>query len=153
MSRQTANTALKRLMTEYKQLTASESEDSMFTAGMYFYLLSSTCYSYFPPATDLGLPSPVTAGPVTESDFFTWSCLISGPSDTPFEGGIFEAELKFPRDYPLSPPKVPFLSFPLCCRLPLTAMLPTDEVQPTSFPSQHLRKWRSVHLNSTCSRR
>lgn len=79
MSRQTANTALKRLMTEYKQLTASESEDSMFTAG-----------------------------PVTESDFFTWSCLISGPSDTPFEGGIFEAELKFPRDYPLSPPKMKF---------------------------------------------
>lgn len=37
---------------------------------------------------------------------FHWSCLISGPSETPFEGGIFEAELKFPRDYPLSPPKV-----------------------------------------------
>lgn len=47
-----------------------------------------------------------TAGPVKESDFFFWSCLISGPSDTPFEGGVFEAELRFPRDYPLSPPKV-----------------------------------------------
>lgn len=29
--------------------------------------------------------------------------------DTPFEGGVFQAELKFPRDYPLSPPKVRFL--------------------------------------------
>jgi hypothetical protein len=27
------STALKRLMTEYKQLTANEDEDSMFTAG------------------------------------------------------------------------------------------------------------------------
>lgn len=67
-------------------------------------------------------------GPVTEDDFFTWSCLISGPGnlayylsvacrsradrmhlhseDTPFEGGVFQAELKFPRDYPLNPPKV-----------------------------------------------
>ncbi|KPV74227.1 uncharacterized protein RHOBADRAFT_54079 [Rhodotorula graminis WP1] len=47
-------------------------------------------------------------GPVTEDDFFTWSCLISGPEDTPFEGGVFQAELKFPRDYPLSPPKMKF---------------------------------------------
>lgn len=45
-------------------------------------------------------------GPITETDFFRWSCLISGPSETPFEGGVFEAELTFPRDYPLSPPKV-----------------------------------------------
>lgn len=28
------STALKRLMTEYKQLTANEDEDSMFTAGI-----------------------------------------------------------------------------------------------------------------------
>ncbi|KAJ8293937.1 BTB/POZ domain-containing protein 1 [Rhodotorula toruloides] len=73
------NTALRRLMTEYKQLSEQENEDSMFTAG-----------------------------PVSEDDFFTWSCLISGPEDTPFEGGVFHAELKFPRDYPLSPPKMRF---------------------------------------------
>ncbi|KAL8287592.1 hypothetical protein RQP46_003450 [Phenoliferia psychrophenolica] len=78
-ARANASTALKRLMTEYKQLTAAENEDSMFTAG-----------------------------PISETDFFHWSCLISGPSETPFEGGVFEAELKFPRDYPLSPPKMKF---------------------------------------------
>lgn len=42
----------------------------------------------------------------TRADPGNRSCLISGPSETPFEGGVFEAELKFPRDYPLSPPKV-----------------------------------------------
>lgn len=56
--------------------------------------------------TELTVPRVVRAGPVSENDFFRWSCLISGPSDTPFEGGVFEAELTFPRDYPLSPPKV-----------------------------------------------
>ncbi|KDE05607.1 ubiquitin-conjugating enzyme E2-18 kDa [Microbotryum lychnidis-dioicae p1A1 Lamole] len=78
-NRSAMNTALKRLMTEYKQLTASENEDSMFTAG-----------------------------PISENDFFIWSALIQGPSETPFEGGVFEAELTFPRDYPLSPPKMKF---------------------------------------------
>ncbi|KAF5329245.1 hypothetical protein D9619_009036 [Psilocybe cf. subviscida] len=76
MSRPGTNsaTALRRLMTEYKQLTSGGSPDGMFTAG-----------------------------PISESDFFTWEALICGPKDTPFEGGIFSAKLTFPNDYPLSP--------------------------------------------------
>lgn len=35
---------------------------------------------------------------------------ISGPEGTPFEDGVFVAELKFPHDYPLSPPKMKFVS-------------------------------------------
>ena len=31
---------------------------------------------------------------------------ISGPGDTPYEGGIFEADLMLPDDYPMSPPKI-----------------------------------------------
>ncbi len=34
----------------------------------------------------------------------------SGPSDTPYEGGIFAAIMKFPPDYPLNPPKMKFTS-------------------------------------------
>ncbi|KAK4052005.1 ubiquitin conjugating enzyme Ubc7/UbcP3 [Microbotryomycetes sp. JL221] len=103
MSRSTMNTALKRLMTEYKQLTAAENEDSMFTAGK-LVIESSGCF-----ARELaGSFTAFGACPISEDDFFHWSCLISGPSDTPFEGGVFEAELFFPRDYPLSPPKMKF---------------------------------------------
>lgn len=47
-----------------------------------------------------------SSGPVSESDFFIWEALVAGPQDTPFEGGLFTAILTFPRDYPLSPPKV-----------------------------------------------
>lgn len=54
-------------------------------------------------------PDGITAGPITEDDIFTWEALIQGPENTPFEGGIFPAELKFPKDYPLSPPKMKFL--------------------------------------------
>jgi ubiquitin-protein ligase len=33
---------------------------------------------------------------------------IRGPSGTPYEGGVFVAVLTFPKDYPLSPPKMKF---------------------------------------------
>jgi ubiquitin-conjugating enzyme E2 G2 len=54
-------------------------------------------------------PDGITAGPVNEDDLFVWEALIQGPEGTPFEGGIFPAELKFPKDYPLNPPKMKFL--------------------------------------------
>ena len=33
---------------------------------------------------------------------------IAGPSDTPYEGGIFRLELYLPESYPMEPPKVLF---------------------------------------------
>ena len=51
----------------------------------------------------------ITGGPVSEDNLLLWNVLIKGPEDTPFEGGVYEAELKFPKDYPLSPPSMRFL--------------------------------------------
>lgn len=54
-------------------------------------------------------PEGITAGPVSEDDLLHWEALIQGPEGTPFEGGIFPAELRFPKDYPLAPPTMKFL--------------------------------------------
>lgn len=54
-------------------------------------------------------PDGITAGPVSEDDLLYWEALIQGPEGTPFEGGVFPAELKFPKDYPLAPPSMRFL--------------------------------------------
>ncbi|KAJ1925655.1 ubiquitin conjugating enzyme Ubc7/UbcP3 [Tieghemiomyces parasiticus] len=70
-------TALKRLMTEYRELTVNA-------------------------------PDGITAGPISEDNFFLWEALIEGPEDTPYEGGIFTAQIKFPHDYPLNPPEMKF---------------------------------------------
>jgi ubiquitin-conjugating enzyme (huntingtin interacting protein 2) len=35
---------------------------------------------------------------------------ISGPPDTPYEGGKFSLEIKVPETYPFNPPKVKFLT-------------------------------------------
>jgi ubiquitin-conjugating enzyme E2 R len=39
-----------------------------------------------------------------------WKVYIEGPKDTFYEGGIFQLLMKFPQDYPMSPPAVTFLS-------------------------------------------
>ncbi|KAJ9125817.1 Ubiquitin-conjugating enzyme E2 35 [Naganishia onofrii] len=35
---------------------------------------------------------------------------INGPGGSPYEGGVFKAELFLPEDYPMAPPKVRFLT-------------------------------------------
>lgn len=53
-------------------------------------------------------PDGILAGPKTEDSLFEWEALIQGPEGTPFEGGIFPADLIFPKDYPLAPPTMRF---------------------------------------------
>ncbi|VVT43718.1 uncharacterized protein SAPINGB_P000114 [Magnusiomyces paraingens] len=55
-------------------------------------------------------PEGISAGPIDEDNFFEWECLIQGPKDTPYEGGLFAATMTFPKDYPLSPPTLVFTS-------------------------------------------
>lgn len=55
-------------------------------------------------------PDGISAGPIDESNFFEWECLIRGPEETPYEDGIFSATLSFPSDYPLTPPVMKFTS-------------------------------------------
>ncbi|KAJ1972676.1 ubiquitin conjugating enzyme Ubc7/UbcP3 [Dimargaris verticillata] len=77
MYRKSNSAALKRLMTEYKELT-------------------------------INAPEGITAGPISEDNFFEWEALIAGPDGTPYEGGIFSATITFPKDYPLNPPEMRF---------------------------------------------
>jgi ubiquitin-conjugating enzyme E2 G2 len=72
-------------MTEYKQLTSTSH-----------------------PTTSSGKVEEemFIAGPKDDNNFFEWECLIKGPDDTPYEGGVFCAVLNFPKEYPLMPPTV-----------------------------------------------
>lgn len=42
------------------------------------------------------------------ADLFTWDCCIAGPIDTPYEFGVYQGTMRFPRDYPMSPPQLRF---------------------------------------------
>ena len=44
------------------------------------------------------------------SSLLQWEIMIIGPNDTLYEGGFLRAELIFPPEYPLLPPKMKFLT-------------------------------------------
>ena len=45
-----------------------------------------------------------------EDNLNKWQCFLLGPDKTGYENGIFELEIKFPEDYPISAPKITFIS-------------------------------------------
>jgi len=51
----------------------------------------------------------ITAGPEGD-DMMHWRGTIIGPSNTPFEGGVFLLDIKFSESYPFKPPKINFIT-------------------------------------------
>ena len=54
-------------------------------------------------------PEGISASP-NEDDIMNWTCVIFGPDDTIWEGGIFQLTMNFSEEYPIKPPKVRFVT-------------------------------------------
>lgn len=52
----------------------------------------------------------ISCGLVDESNIFRWQVTITGPDDSPYAEGLFQAILEFNDEYPNQPPKMQFTS-------------------------------------------
>jgi len=55
-------------------------------------------------------PPGITAGPKSDKNIFERVATITGPADTPFEGGIFSLNIIFKNTYPYRPPVITFIT-------------------------------------------
>ena len=51
-----------------------------------------------------------SAGPVKKTNIFEWNAILTGPKKTPYENNIYKLSIKFPQDFPRSPPSIKFIT-------------------------------------------
>ncbi|EDQ31304.1 ubiquitin-protein ligase [Enterocytozoon bieneusi H348] len=68
------------ILNDYKRITNSKNEQYEFSVGL------------------------------INDNIYTWEVIIIGPQDTPFENGIYKAEMIFPINYPEAPPTFRFIT-------------------------------------------
>ncbi|XP_019154063.1 PREDICTED: ubiquitin-conjugating enzyme E2 35-like [Ipomoea nil] len=58
----------------------------------------------------LSEPAPGISASPSEDNMRYFNVMILGPSQSPYEGGVFKLELFLPEEYPMAAPKVRFLT-------------------------------------------
>ena len=72
-------------------------------------------------------------------DIMNWFAIITGPPDTPFEGGKFKLQLKFSGEYPIKPPSVKFVSNIFHPNVYRDGKICVDILQHQWSPAQNIR--------------
>jgi ubiquitin-conjugating enzyme E2 D len=52
-------------------------------------------------------PMNISAG-IINDNLFEWEAVLLGPTETPYEGGVFILNIHIPKDYPMKPPNILF---------------------------------------------
>ncbi|GMK57400.1 hypothetical protein CspeluHIS016_0402340 [Cutaneotrichosporon spelunceum] len=75
-----------------------------------------------------------------ESNVFQWRATIPGPAGSPYEGGVFEVDIRIPEDYPFSPPHVQFVTKVYHCNVSQHGAICLDLLKTAWSPALSLYK-------------
>ena len=84
-------------------------------------------------------PTNCSAG-IVEDDIYHWQATILGPTESPYEGGIFYLQIQFPMDYPFKPPKVTFITKIYHCNINSTGNICLDILKDQWSPALTISK-------------
>ncbi|CAG8713458.1 25012_t:CDS:2 [Dentiscutata erythropus] len=52
----------------------------------------------------------IELSPIQEDNILVWKAVLRGEADTPYEGGQWTLRIEIPKNYPIQPPKIKFLT-------------------------------------------
>ena len=84
-------------------------------------------------------PTNCSAGPIGE-DLYHWQATIMGPTETPYEGGLFFLNIHFPADYPFKPPKINFKTKIYHCNISQAGSICLDILKDKWSPALTINK-------------
>ena len=85
-------------------------------------------------------PSNCSAGPVNESNLFSWNATIMGPENTPYHNGVFYLKIDFPMDYPFRAPKIIFITKIYHCNINFSGGICLDILKDKWSPALSISK-------------
>lgn len=84
-------------------------------------------------------PIGVTAG-MENNSLYEWIATLSGPTNTPYYGGLFTLKLTFPQNYPFAPPKITFVTPIYHCNINSNGEICLDILKDTWTPALTIEK-------------
>ena len=72
-------------------------------------------------------------------DIMTWNATITGPSDSPYENGVFKMLIRFNEEYPVKAPSVKFLTPMFHPNIYRDGKICVDILQAEWTPAQNVR--------------
>ncbi|KAI8903322.1 ubiquitin-conjugating enzyme/RWD-like protein [Gorgonomyces haynaldii] len=91
-------------------------------------------------------PPNVSAGPKGDN-LFDWIATLVGPKESPYEGGVFFLDIRFPADYPFKPPQIQFKTKIYHCNINNKGQICLDVLKDNWSPALTISKV----LLSVCS--
>ena len=84
-----------------------------------------------------------------KEDFFHWQATLKGPDDSPYSGGTFKINMRFPSDFPFRPCKFSFATKIYHCNISSFGEVGLDMIEQEWTTAQRVSTVSvDVHVNS-----